>query len=291
MPCSAAQCIAVMPSPCAALTSAPPASRARTAAMSPSIAASATGESATRGAAAPKTRISAAQPRRPPGQARLPCCHGRHPCVAAAGPRDEGEFSRAVAEALHLHPQTVESPQHGVGHGRGVGRLDVQVPFQQPVGSAHQDQRAAAMVVQVGVGHRRAPHDHGLVQKAGVTLHAALQLLEEVRQLAHAVLADLVELEDRFLARAVVRRGVEGAVGAALGEDAVVGVAAGLEGDDPRHVGLEGEHLQVEHEAHVLGERVRNACGCLRQLALLAAGGCATPTAAIRRSISRTLFR
>ena len=48
---------------------------------------------------------------------------------------------------------------------------------------------------------------------------------------------------------AVVRRRVERQVDAALREHAVLRVAAGLERDDARHVGLEREHLQVEHQA------------------------------------------
>ena len=51
----AAQCRAVMPSPCAAFTSAPCLSSARTRAVSPRMAASATGESAGAGVHAPRT--------------------------------------------------------------------------------------------------------------------------------------------------------------------------------------------------------------------------------------------
>ncbi len=64
-PLSALQCSAVMPSPCAALTSAPSRSKVRTPSISPRMAASATGETETarrRGAACPAITITASAP-------------------------------------------------------------------------------------------------------------------------------------------------------------------------------------------------------------------------------------
>ena len=55
------------------------------------------------------------------------------------------------------------------------------------------------------------------------------------------------------------------------GNDAVLRVAAGLERDDARHVGLQREHLQVEHQLHVLGERVGHAGRRVGQRARFAA--------------------
>ena len=50
---------------------------------------------------------------------------------------------------------------------------------------------------------------------------------------------------------------MEGLVRSALGEHAVLRVAAGLERDDARHVRFERQHLQVEHQLDVLGVRNR----------------------------------
>src|SRR5207248_6272723 len=60
-------------------------------------------------------------------------------------------------------------------------------------------------------------------------------------------------------------------VRAALREDAVLRVAPGLERDDARHVALKRQHLKIEEQLHVLGERIRYAGGRCRHLARLAA--------------------
>src|ERR1051325_6846941 len=64
---------------------------------------------------------------------------------------------------------------------------------------------------------------------------------------------------------------MEALVRAALREGAAPGIAAGLEGEDASHVGLEGEHLEVEHQLHVLLERIGHADRRFGQLALGAA--------------------
>ena len=90
-----------------------------------------------------------------------------------------------------------------------------------------------------------------------------------------AVPADRVEVQDPLLVVPVVRGGVERTAGAALREDAVLRVAAGLERDDARHVGLQRQHLEIEQKLHVLGERVGHAARRVGQLARLARRRCA----------------
>src|SRR5438067_1210171 len=106
---------------------------------------------------------------------------------------------------------------------------------------------------------------------SGFPVHPRLRLVEEVRGLADSELANLVELENPLFAVAVVRRGMERLLRLALREDAVLRVAARLERHDTGHVGLQREHLDVEHQPHVLGERVGDAGRRLGQLARLAA--------------------
>ena len=71
-----------------------------------------------------------------------------------------------------------------------------------------------------GVGHRRAVHDHRLLEQVLVAFHRVLELVQEVRQHADVILVDHVEVEDRRLAAAVVRRRMEALVRAALREGA-----------------------------------------------------------------------
>ena len=73
-----------------------------------------------------------------------------------------------------------------------------------------------------------------------------------------------------WLAAAVVRGGVERLTRSALREDAVVGVATHLERDDACEVRFEREHLDVEQQLHVLGERVGHSRRRVRQLTRLA---------------------
>ena len=65
---------------------------------------------------------------------------------------------------------------------------------------------------------------------------------------------DQVEVENRGLAAAMVRGGMESLVGSTLGVGAARCITAGLERDDTRHVRLKCQHLEVEHQLHVLGE-------------------------------------
>ena len=83
----------------------------------------------------------------------------------------------------------------GLAIGVPSGVLRCRPPWSCAVGVPEEHERAAAMVVHVRVGHRRAPDDHRLVEQALVAVHGVLHLVEEVRHLADAVLADLVELE------------------------------------------------------------------------------------------------
>ena len=128
------------------------------------------------------------------------------------------------------------------------------------------------MVVNVAVGHRRAVHDRRVVEHRAVAFLRLFELLQEVRQHRHVIAVDLIELENRRLASTMVRRGVEALVRARLRERAARGVATGLEREHARHVRLERQHLNVEHQLHVLFERIGHTGRCFRQQALVAAG-------------------
>ena len=86
-----------------------------------------------------------------------------------------------------------------------------------------------------------------------------LSLSRKYGSMLDVVAVDQVEVEDAGFASTVVRRRVESLVRSALRIRAARRIAARLERDDARHVGLEREHLEVEHQLHVLLERIRNA--------------------------------
>src|SRR5262245_55488379 len=122
-----------------------------------------------------------------------------------------------------------------VSHRRSVLGLDVVVALDLSIRMAKQHQRATAMGVEVGVRHRGAPDNHGLVEKRGVTFGGVLQLVQEVRKLPYTILADLVVLEDRLFAATVMRSRVERFVDAAFREYPVIRIASRLERNDSRH--------------------------------------------------------
>ena len=67
----------------------------------------------------------------------------------------------------------------------------------------------------------------------------------------------------------VVRQTVVGVGNAQLGIGPRADLARHHERDDPGHVGLQREHLQVEHQPRMLGERIRDAAGGPGQLGQL----------------------
>ena len=69
----------------------------------------------------------------------------------------------------------------------------------------------------------------------------------------------------------MVRGRVERLVRGAFREHAVLGVATGLERDDAGHVRLKRQQLHVEHQLHVLGERIGDTGRSVGQLPGLAA--------------------
>ena len=94
---------------------------------------------------------------------------------------------------------------------------------------AGDEQRRAAMVVDVRVGHRRAVEDEAVREQVAVAVGCVLQLLEQIGNHAHVIPVDLRELEDALLALAVMRRVVEAGRHAALRIRAARRVASELQ--------------------------------------------------------------
>src|SRR5207244_9918780 len=173
----AAQWSAVIPSLCAALTSAPCFSSDRTASRSPCLAASATagaGAAATTTADAHQTAASPI----PIAAANLL----RSISSSSGGLRrfHDGvqiECRRAVAEGWGVDAQVVQHSQKRVRHRGAVGCPDVHVAFDLSARVARQEQRAALVVVDVRVAHRRSVHDEAVLEQVTVAVARVLQLL------------------------------------------------------------------------------------------------------------------
>ncbi len=182
------------------------------------------------------------------------------PPRSSPAPLIEIHRARAVAERRRgRRRRALQRRQHRVGHRRAVGRLDVQAALERAAGLAGEEQRAALVIVDVRVAHRRSVDHQRVVEQVAVAVRRVLQLLQEIRQHADVVAVDLREVEDAILAIAVVRRRVEAGVDAAVRVDAARRVAAHLEREHARGVRRERHRLQVEHQLDVLVERVGHA--------------------------------
>src|SRR5438094_1121493 len=202
-PCDAAQCSAVMPSAWAMFTSLPAFRKARTAAASPAIAASAIVEdTAPPSTAASRTAMTTATPATRRGFiSPLPCGGG-------AGGRIQIERAGAVAERIELGTQAVQHGQHGIGHRRPVRRLHVQAAF-EAAAAAEKEQRTSLVVVNVRVPHRRPVEDDRVIEQAPLAVGCALQLLEQVRQQADVIPVDFRQVEDAILTFGMMRGDVK----------------------------------------------------------------------------------
>ena len=177
----------------------------------------------------------------------------------------------AVAEALEVvEPKLLQHAQHDAGQRRLVGRLEVHPASDRSTRAARHEERHPLVVVQIGVAHRRSVDQERVVQQGAVAVRRVPQLFQDVRHQADVKGVELREVQDLLFFPAMVRSLVEGALEPALRIAAVRGVAPQLEGEHPRHVGGERQHLQVEHQLDVLAEGVRDPGRRGRQFAQLA---------------------
>ena len=211
-PRSAAQCSAVMPSPCGALTSARSASSVRTrrdvaahrgvgdAAIDWRAPARDRGDAAARAAAATAARSSGAFK------------HALHLVSSSLRPRIRDDLSpdplrpTTTLNDVSAERPPVESPNcsmsvepdhvHRASASRSPSacpprRGECTLPRSLPLAPPSSDQRAALVVVDVAVAHRRAVDDQALVEQRRVAFLDRLQLLQEVGQQADVVPVDL----------------------------------------------------------------------------------------------------
>ena len=98
-----------------------------------------------------------------------------------------------------------------------------------------------------------------VIQQRAVTFRRRLQLLEVIREQRHVERVDLRHPRDLVRIVAVMRQRMMRIGHADLGVGAVARLARELERDHPRHVALQRQHLQVEHQLRVIGIRRRHA--------------------------------
>src|SRR5579875_3131733 len=231
---NAAQCSAVVPSPCEPSTSALCASRLFTAARSPRIAASDSRESP---AAAARTAARMPLITVFPNMDRLPTLD-----------RDD---SVAVAERVDVHHQLVRQGQMNVRHRRAFLAADMLAAL-DAAALARQKHRYTLVIVNVGVAQRAAIHHNRVIEQVSVAVRRILELLEEVRNQTHVIAVqarELLHLGRRF---AVMRAGMERRFDSALRPHPAADVARHLERRYARGFGHERQRLKIEHQIDML---------------------------------------
>src|SRR5579872_556021 len=165
----AAQCRAVLPSPCAPLTSALSWISRRTASRLPCWAASATRVSA--------AYVSAASPRISPASLRI------------ARPPDllNRDLSGAVPDLVHVHADLANHRQQNIRHGRVVLAANMLPALDAAVGVAGQENRHALVIVRVGIAQRAAVQNQRMIQQVAVAVGRVLQFFQKIRDQADVI--------------------------------------------------------------------------------------------------------
>ena len=149
----------------------------------------------------------------------------------------------------------------------GVSLAILQVPaaLQLARAAAQHGSRQFVVRVDVGVAQAAAVENQAVIQQVAVAIRRVLQLLQEVGERLHQVRVDLGDVGDLHRIVLVMRDGVVPVGDADLAVRPVAAGAAQHERDHARHVGLEGDHLQVHHQLGVIFERFRRGTGTLHR--------------------------
>ena len=143
--------------------------------------------------------------------------------------------------------------------GRPLRVAQVPAAAELPRPSPRQQDGEVLDVVQVAVAHAAPVEQHQLIEQRGVPVRRRLQSAQVVRQQLRVIGAHARQLRQALRVVLVVRQGVVRVRHA----DLRIGLRGELrrheEGDDARQVGLVSQHLQVEHQLHVVLERRRDA--------------------------------
>ena len=245
-----------MPSTSAALTLARSLTSLRTAAASPFLTASTSGGTA--GAALKLTgqqqhgRTSDHTVRRRPDDATF----STMPSYSEAGCSSSGTMPSLSPNLSRSTPTRSSIVKCTFASGVGWAYLMCRPPFSLP-GASRDDNRQVQVIVHIRVAHAAAEHDDRVIEQRAVAVGRGLQLLEVIGEQRHVIGVDLRQLLQLLRIVAVMRRRVVRLGHADLRIGARADFARHLERDDARHVGLQREHLQVEHQLDVLFPRRR----------------------------------
>ena len=151
-----------------------------------------------------------------------------------------------------MHADLVQQRQVQVGERRRVVEADVPSTLELRAAAARDHDRQVRVIVDVGVAHAAAQQVQRVIQQRAVAVGRRRQLLDQVGEQRHVVGVDLRQLDELLRVVDVMRHGMVRLGDADVGIGAGAGLARQLEGDDARGVGLERQHLEVEHQPDVI---------------------------------------
>src|SRR6185503_1412881 len=149
---------------------------------------------------------------------------------------------------------------------RELACLDVVAALEAPARVAGEQHRQIQMVVHVAVAHAAAVDEQRVLEQVAVAVGRVLQPLQELGEQAHVVRVDLRFLLHLLRVVVVVRDRVMTVGDADLRVAQPRQLAAHHERRHAREVALERERLELEHQVHVLLERLGDAARRRRRL-------------------------
>ena len=160
---------------------------------------------------------------------------------------------------VQMHAHLVEQRQVEIRQRRRILESDVPAALEARASPAGHHDRQVRVIVDVGIAHAAAQQIERVVEQRAVAIGRRLQLLDQIREQRHVVRVDLGELDQLLGIVHVVRHRMMRLGHADVRVGPRAGLARQLERDDARDVGLERQHLQVEHQPDVVFPDRRHA--------------------------------
>lgn len=170
----------------------------------------------------------------------------------------EVEVTRAVTDALGIEPESMQYGEKRVRHRRAIRTEHMSGPFQLPVGMSGEEQWHPEMVVHAAVAHRAAIENDGMIEKIAIAIRHLTQSADEVLNLIDVERIQFGKLGELLWPVPMVRERMEWCLDTSLGKDTGTDIAPHLKRRYPRQLGRERQHLQVEHQPHVLAPAIRH---------------------------------
>src|SRR5437867_11401308 len=156
-----------------------------------------------------------------------------------------------------MHPPAIEQREVEVCQRAALLVPDVTATLHAGPSATRDQNWKVLMVVNTGVAQPASVQVHRVIEQRAVAVGSGFQFLEKICEQRYVERIDLGNFRELFRIVAMMTRGMVRVRDADFRIRTVIELAGQLEGDDPRDVGLKRQHLQIEQELRVVGERRR----------------------------------